>query len=297
MSKHLLSLGTLLCLASLLSAAPAVPEGYTAVLWADSEQLANPVCLAIDEQGHVYIGETYRQNQGVEDFNSMKKKKVEIVAADLAFEQVGERLDFYKQHVDKIPMSYYSKFEERIIRLEDSDGDGKADKKTVYSDAYNEPLHGTGAGLITRAGKVYYTCIPDLYLLRDSDQDGKADKKTVIQGGFGVRHSYRGHDMHGLAWGPDGRLYWSIGDRGYSFTTKEGRRFHSPGSGAVLRCNPDGSELEVFAHGLRNPQELAFDQYGNLLTGDDNSDAGDKARIIYVAEAGETGWNMSFQFD
>ncbi|MFT5130142.1 MAG: quinoprotein glucose dehydrogenase [Rhodothermales bacterium] len=295
MKWYLNIVAALTCIASVY--AGNVPDGYTAVLWADDTQLGNPVCLAIDEQGRVYIGETYRQNQGVEDFNSMKKKGVQIVADDLAFQSTEERLDFLKRHADKVPMSVYSKYEDRIIRLADTDADGKADQKTIFSDGYNEPLHGTGAGLIARAGSIYYTCIPDLYLLKDADDDGVADAKTVLQSGFGVRHSYRGHDMHGLAWGPDGKLYWSIGDRGYSFTTKEGRRFHSPGSGAVLRCNPDGSDLDVFYHGLRNPQELAFDQYGNLLTGDNNSDAGDKARILYLAEAGETGWNMSFQFD
>jgi quinoprotein glucose dehydrogenase len=56
-----------------------------------------------------------------------------------------------------------------------------------------------------------------------------------------------------------------------------------PDRGAVLRCERDGSHLEVFASGLRNPQELAFDDFGNLFTGDNNSDA-DSARWVYVVE-------------
>ncbi|MFM9169381.1 MAG: HEAT repeat domain-containing protein, partial [Phycisphaerales bacterium] len=66
-------------------------------------------------------------------------------------------------------------------------------------------------------------------------------------------------------------------------------------TGAVFRCEPDGSGLEVFAHSLRNPQELAFNQWGDLFTGDNNSDAGDRARIVFIMEGGETGWDMNYQ--
>jgi HEAT repeat protein len=122
-----------------------------------------------------------------------------------------------------------------------------------------------------------------------------ADVRTQVFSGFGIRTALRGHDMHGLVQGPDGRIYWSIGDRGYRVTTKEGKELARTFTGAVFRCEPNGDNLEVFAHSLRNPQELAFNQWGDLFTGDNNSDAGDRARIVYIMEGGETGWDMNYQ--
>ena len=108
--------------------------------------------------------------------------------------------------------------------------------------------------------------------------------------GYGVHFGYTGHDLHGLRIGPDGKLYFSIGDRGLNVTNKEGKVLDYPDKvrccAAIWmarnwRCSPTG---------LRNPQELAFDDHGNLFTGDNNCDHGDAARIVYVVEGGDTGW-------
>lgn len=101
-------------------------------------------------------------------------------------------------------------------------------------------------------------------------------------------------DLHGLIRGPDGRIYWSIGDCGYALRTLEGRDLRNPAAGAVFRCEPDGRNLEVYYTGLRNAWELAFDAYGNLFTCDDGSGAWDGGRLIYVLEGGDSGWQAGY---
>ena len=268
-----------------------LPEGMVGKLFAAEPMLANPVAFAIDEKGRIFVAETFRQQHGVED----NRYHMNWLHDDLALQTVEQRVEMFRKHLGE-KVYEYTAHHDRIRLLEDSDGDGKADKSTVYADGFNAIEDGTGAGLLARNGDVFYTCIPNLWKLRDEDGDGVADKRDALHHGYGVRVAFRGHDMHGLIMGPDGRVYFSIGDRGYNVETKEGTKLVRPDTGAVFRCEPDGTGLEVFAYGLRNPQELAFDDYGNLFTGDNNSDSGDKARWVYVVEGGDTGWRMYYQY-
>ena len=78
--------------------------------------------------------------------------------------------------------------------------------------------------------------------------------------------------------------------------TKEGGVLNAPDMGAVFRCNPDGTQLEMFAWGLRNPQSLLFTENGDLITGDNDCDHGDEERLVHVVEGGDSGWRIGYQF-
>ena len=270
-----------------------VPEGFTKQLIASEPLVMDPVSFCFDDQGHILVAESFRQEHGVPDNRSSPF----WLEDDLASQTIEDRLAMFEKWADqrKNGMDFYTDKQERIRRLTDRDKDGVFDMAKEFAAGFNDPLDGTGAGVLAMDGVVWFTNIPHLWRLHDFDEDGIADRREVMYMGFGVRVALRGHDLHGLALGLDGRLYWSIGDRGYHLELEDGRIFHSPGEGGVFRCELDGSNLEVFHHGLRNPQELAFDNFGNLFTGDNNSDDIDKARLVYCVEGGETGWRMEYQ--
>lgn len=269
-----------------------LPEGWTVELVAAEPLLANPVCFALDHDGvTVYVGETFRHHKGVTDI----RDHMDWNDDDLAARTVEDRVAYFKKQLG----AEFANFEracERVRMLRDSDGDGLLDQATVFSDRFRDAAAGIGASLLSYRGDVYYTCIPSLWKLRDNDGDGRADSEVELSTGYGVHVALLGHDLHGLRIGPDGKMYFSIGDRGLNVPLPDGTRIEYPEAGGVLRCNLDGSDLELFATGLRNPQDLVFDAFGNLFTGDNNSDGGDRARLVHVVEGSDTGWRQAYQW-
>ena len=270
------------------------PEGFSQQTFDGQLLRSAPVAIDVDPQGRVYVAEAPRIYGGVEDNRQHKY----WVLDDLASRTVEDRRRYYEKWLATDEIENKQLFTEKadaIVVLEDGDGDGIADQRRDLA-RFQEMVDGPAAGVLVDGRDVYAAVIPHLWRLRQND-DGTVEQ-TALATGFGVKTSLMGHDLHGLVRGPDGKLYFSVGDRGYSVLTQEGTLLEpalGPGRGAVFRMNLDGSDLEVFATGVRNPQELAFDDHGNLFTGDNNGDGGDRARIVYIVQGGETGWAMPYQ--
>jgi quinoprotein glucose dehydrogenase len=266
------------------------PEGMVAKLFAREPDVQDPTAITFDEQNRLYIAETHRFERGVED-----NRRNPWVADDYKLTTTAERLEMYKKYADKKPLSYFTKYSEKIRVIEDRDGDGKADHATIFADGFNDPLDGTAAGVMALDGKIYFACIPHVWLLEDTDGDLVADKRESLQEGYGISVSLSGHDLNGFVLGPDNRIWFTIGDRGYNLKTKEGRHLYSQYEGAVFRMERDGSNLEVVHTGLRNPKEIAFDRYGNLFSVDNEADMQDMARVVDVVEGAHSGWQRGHQ--
>jgi putative membrane-bound dehydrogenase-like protein len=186
---------------------------------------------------------------------------------------------------------------DRILILEDTDGDGRADKTTVF---YQGRDIDSAMGICVLGNRVIVTCSPNVFVFTDTNGDGKADKKELLfTKTGGAQHD---HSAHKFNFGPDGRLYWNFGNQGQSVHDRygnpvvdifgrkvvdNGRPYHG---GMAFRCNLEGGDFEVLAHNFRNNYELAVDSFGGVWQSDNDDDGNRSVRINFLLEYGNYGY-------
>jgi len=154
------------------------------------------------------------------------------------------------------PRSSPGEGRDRVKVLEDTDGDGRADKFTIFADGLNIP-----SGIAVGHGGVWVANAPDILFLQDTDGDLKADKREVVVTGFGRTDT---HELpNSLTWGPDGFLYGLNGVFNHSHVKQNGKEFRF--TCAMFRINPRTREFELFAEGTSNPWGIAWDPEGSAF--------------------------------
>jgi putative membrane-bound dehydrogenase-like protein len=241
-----------------------VAPGMRAELFAAEPMLVNPTCLDVDHRGRVWVCESVN----------------------------------YRCDLRKLPRNRAEG--DRVLVLVDTDGDGRADSvHTFYqSPDFIAPLGIAVMPLPDGRGQRVYVChSPHLYVFDDLDDDLKADgpPRVVLTGFRGYDHD---HGLHGVHFGPEGKLYFSVGDSGVEnlqASDGRGRKWTSNSTdcraGTIWRCNLDGTGLELLAHNFRNQYEPAVDSFGTVFTSDNDDDGNQQTRICFVMPGGNYGYH------
>lgn len=287
-----------------------IAEGLDVSLWASEKLVSDPVALNVDHKGKILVTITERRRNGEIDIRGHRDWVIETSA----FETVEDRRDFLHRELapERSEMNTWladynddgshdwrdlTVNKESVFRLEDLTGNGFANRAELFIRNFHEEITDVAGAVLYHEGDVFLGVAPDLWRIRDTNDDGYGDQKKSISHGYAVNIGFGGHGVSGLTVGPDGRIYWSIGDRGISIVDQEGKKWHHPRDGVVVRSEPDGSNFEVFASGLRNTHEFAFDKYGNLITIDNDGDhPGEFERLVYLVNGSDSGWRMNWQF-
>ena len=236
-------------------------EGLEATVFAAEPTLINPTNMHIDEKGRVWV---------IEALN-------------------------YRNRFN--PDNPYRKEGDRILILEDTDGDGKSDQTKVF---YQGEDINSALGIWVMGNQVIVSSSPNIFLFTDTNGDDLPDDKKVLFTNIeGWDHD---HGAHAFIFGPDGRLYFNLGNEGVQLQNTDsttlidinGKAIQT-GAGAfrqglALRCEVDGTGLEVVGHNFRNNFELAVDSYGTIWQSDNDDDGNKATRINYVMEYGNYGY-------
>lgn len=238
-----------------------VPEGLEVQLFAAEPMVRNPANMDVDARGRVWCTE------GV-NYRTWQKWGVLQPAGD------------------------------RIVILEDTDGDGAADRSRTF---YQGNEINAALGICVLGRRVVVSCSPNLLVFEDQDGDDRADgpPSKLFTGIKGVDHD---HGLHACVQGPDGRLYFNFGNEGHTLLDAQGKPVTDLAGnvveangrpyrqGLLFRSAPDGSRLETLAWNFRNSYEVAVDSFGTLWQSDNDDDGNQGVRINFVMEFGNYGY-------
>ncbi|QJW89598.1 c-type cytochrome [Spirosoma taeanense] len=289
---------------------PELAEGLTLKVWGVDSLVADPIAIDIDDQGRLYYTRTNRQKNSEFDIRGhqdweIESNRLQTVEDRRAFlrnvlSPANSKKNEWLKDVNGDGSHDWRDLaveKEQVYRLEDKSGDGVADMSQLVVEDFNEEVTDVAGGVLSDGDDLYVAVAPDLWRLKDKNGDGIADEKTSISHGYGVHVGFSGHGMSGVEMGPDGKIYWQIGDIGFNGKGPDGKKWEHPNSGVVVRANPDGSDFEVFAYGVRNTHEFVFDEYGNLISEDNDGDhPGEKERLVYIVNGSDTGWRSNWQY-
>lgn len=289
---------------------PQLADGLTMGLWGIDSLVISPIAIDIDDLGRLYYTKTNRQVNSEFDIRGHRDWEI----ASISLQTVEDRRKFL--HTELSPENSsrnewltdvngdssrdwrdLTVEKENVYRLVDLNGDGVADQSQLVVDDFHDEVTDVAGGVLADGDDLFVAVAPDLWRMKDKNGDGIADEKTSISTGYGVHVGFSGHGMSGVEMGPDGRIYWQIGDIGFNGKGPDGQKWENPNSGVIARSNPDGSDFEIFAAGLRNTHEFAFDEYGNLVSEDNDGDhAGEKERLVYIVNGSDAGWRSNWQY-
>ena len=236
-----------------------VAPGLEATLFAAEPMLTNPTNIDVDARGRVWVCEAYNYRPAVNGNPTHKEG-------------------------------------DRIVILEDTNGDGKADVSKVF---YQDPSIESPLGIWVQGNKVIVSDSPNVWVLTDENGDDKADKKELLFTGIGGEQ--HDHGMHTFVFGPDGKWYFNFGNEGGQLLDKDSKPVVDVASGKtidkqnfrqgmVFRCDPDGKNVEMLGQNFRNNYEVAVDSYGTMWQSDNDDDGNKGVRINYVMEFGNYGY-------
>jgi putative membrane-bound dehydrogenase-like protein len=292
------------------SVTPVLAEGLKMEVWGVDSLVKDPIAIHVADDGSIYYSRSPRRNNAEFDIRGHQDWEIRSIA----LQTIEDKRNFLRTELSPERSAqnewladlngdgshdWKDMLEERneVFQLKDTDGDGMADwgQKQVYD--FHEEVTDVAGGVMKTEDALYVAAGPDMWRLMDTNGDGLMDEKKSLSHGYGIHIGFGAHGMSGVEMGPDGRIYWGIGDIGFNGKGDDGTEYNHSNNGVIARSNPDGSDFEIFAGGLRNTHEFVFDQHTNLISVDNDGDhAGEKERLVYITRGSDSGWRINWQF-